>query len=196
MIEDSVERAIFYPELKGKAHKELHQMSFQQIAQTTNLTQDIAKEACEFLWADWQKPIALKEKLKQLYEIVGEFEWGWFDEWDLFFSEKGKYPHTWAMYRRKRKITTGEIKVALFYHSVYSRFATLRQYADHYGILEECTWTEQKYNLRLAFFDDDEVEVEVINLLQPLKDNQLLMLPPFFPAGRASVMYDRIRNRG
>ncbi|MBN6077394.1 hypothetical protein HYE59_07585 [Aggregatibacter actinomycetemcomitans] len=194
MAEDSVERAIFYPTLKGKTHKELHQIAFEEIAQTTNLASELARKACEFLWADWQKPANLKTTLYQLYEIVGDFDWKWFDKWDVYFSEKGKYPHTWANYRKKRQITTGEIKVALFYHSIHARFAVLRRYESHYGILEDCTWSAIRYDLKLDFLDD-KVEAEVIDLIQPIKDNQLLILPPYFPAGRADVIYERLRNR-
>ncbi|QLB14038.1 hypothetical protein A6B39_00530 [Mannheimia granulomatis] len=193
MKDDSVERAIFYPILKGKTEQELHQIAFEQIAETTNLTNEIARQACEFLWINWQKPMALKEKLFQLYEIMGDIKWAWFDEWDAFFSEKGNYPHNWSEYRKKRKITTGEIKIALFYHSVHSRFSNLRRYENHYAILANCTWTKRKYNIKLGLIDD-EIEADVIELLKPIKDNQLLILPPYFPAGRAWLMYDRIRD--
>ena len=194
MTEDCVERALFYGFLKGKTHEELHQLAFEDIAQTTNLTNDLARKVCDFLWANWIKPADLKLMLCQLYEIIGEFDWKWFDEWDLYFSEKGQYPYTWAKYRKKRKITIGEVKVALFYHSIHSKFAILRRYESHYSILENCAWSTERYNLRLSLLDD-EVEAEIIDLIQPIKDNQLLILPPYIPAGRVSIIYERIRNK-
>lgn len=194
-MNDEYKKAIFYADLKGLNRRQLHQIAFEQITETANFTDKEKDIALNLLWEDWENPADLRLFLKQLNEVIQDFEWGWFEQWDRHFQQLGEYPYTWSKYRNKKGVTSKEVKIAVLYHSVHSRFAALRRYLDHYECMEACAWSQTRYQLRLSILGDDLIEKSIIESAVIIKENVLLALPPYIPAGRTSVMYERLRDR-
>lgn len=189
----SEHNAIFYPDLKGKNHKQLHEIAFEQIAETASFVQNDKEIFLKLLWEEWEKPLDIKIFLKKLNDSLEEFEWQWFNDWNDFFCIKKQYPYLWKKYMRPNN-SKKEIKIALFYHSIYSRFAELRRYEQHYHSVLECAWAKTKYNIRIMTLDDDLLEKEIVENMNIIQDNCILALPPYIPAGRCSLIYARVRD--
>lgn len=190
----STNKTILYPGAKDKNHQELHEMAFEQISETASFIGSDRETLLRLFWENWNNPMNVRDFLKQANDSIKEFEWLWFDKWDTVFLEKGQYPYVWNLYRKRRKISRKEIKTALFYHSVFQRFAALRQYSHYCFHLEDCAWSKIKYKARLSILDDDIVEKEIIEGMNIIQNNLILALPPYIPGGRSSIMLDRIRS--
>lgn len=187
------EKAIFYPELKGKNHQQLHEIAFEQITETITFMSNDRSTLLAILWRQWEEPVNIRSFLKQLNESIQDFDWEWFNKWDNVFGEMGAYPYTWSKYKTK-KATQKEIKIALLYHSIHSRFATLRRYEDHYAIQESNWWSKAQYQIELVTLEDDPIEKEIVEAIKAIKNNVILSLPPYIPAGRASIRYKKVRE--
>ncbi|WP_239499664.1 hypothetical protein [Haemophilus influenzae] len=83
-----------------------------------------------------------------------------------------------------------ELKIELLCHSVIMRSYALRDFERYTP--EYLSFLDDKFikKPKLSFVGDDEEERIVQSfIISPIKNNQVIQIPPFFPGGRANIRY-------